>query len=584
MIRRLGNLRTSDAARLAGVLLASALTAACGGVAFPTGNTIDSGSSDGGGGAVGDGDGSATFGDGAGNDTVSWSDGSAGSALKVDFLWVIDHSPSMAKQQRYLADGMAKFVADVKATGKIDAQMAVVTVQQLVDPPSAGDGAVKQVGQFRHSAAQIYPYNAVEHHRAPCYMDGAQDPTTVSAQCRDGFDFTFSGGKNWLAPATSLLPSPDGGLSFGDGTVHFASPFADPAASNEWRCRTTAGAQFVTNANGSINAYCWRHCTSDAECQGVYQDPKMMCFAPGGDLVAAGCMRPPDTLDCPLAADTPAVLTNGYLGLFHCLANVGVSSTQQSGFEGALRSAWLALDPKGPNCPGGPGTPDCQTSQLLRPAALLVIIVVSDDDDCSVDLSLSLANGTMEEKDALKKLLPTEDWNRCQQAGDAGGGNQALNEGLCLYYKSKKPDPAAYLCPADCLPTDAGCLAEAAKNVVATAAIDKRYPEPNSFVPLFQSLKADPKMVRFVAISGDSQAASPAQKAVDRAAYFRSLRQNQSSGQAPYICRGKRGEAGFGGRYLRLVEAFGAQGTFINLCDEDALAVTLPAVVAGLVK
>ncbi len=130
--------------------------------------------------------------------------------VKLDFLWVIDHSTSMCKQQRILALGFDDFIKNLQALGQVDAQMAVVTVQQVADLPSMTGVSVKKIGEFNHTAATTFPPNCIEHYRAPCFTDLSADPsadsmTTPSPQCRDGFNFQFTAGKNYQPPATSLL-------------------------------------------------------------------------------------------------------------------------------------------------------------------------------------------------------------------------------------------------------------------------------------------------------------------------------------------------------------------------------------------
>ena len=550
--------------------------------------------------------------------------------VKLDFLWVIDHSPSMCKQQRDLSKAFTGFTDDLKALGQVDAQMAVVTVQQIADPPSATGVTVKTVGKFNNTPATNFPPNCIEHFRAPCYVSPSTDPTaandsssTASEDCRNQFEYSF----NPPSPPSSLCPGPP----YGAGTKSYVNPLGgahDTAQNNEWRCKNPQALSFVTNDNCSVNSYCWRHCTTNAECVNIFGEGAT-CYSPGNDASykEAGCLFPPPTSDCPdpskatqpcesdddcQEANTrcvgaagaklctpylPTVLKNDQLNLFHCIATVGASSSQQSGFEGGLRSAWMAIDPAGPNCPGGPviydddgnpqPNPNCQYAQLVRDDAYLVIVIVSDDDDCSVDLSLSLANSTDAEKTALKALLPTEDWNRCQWLGDAVGGNRALNEGNCLYVKSKKLTDAekdAYKCPSDCAPTDTACLAAAEVNVLANRSVDKRFAPVSDFVNRFKSLKTDPAHVIVAAISGDSSANDVQQKSKDLAMYFKSLRRNQAAGQSPYVCAGLRGESGYGSRYVELVNAFGANGIFANICEGANFTDALKGISSTILK
>ncbi len=591
--------------------------------------------------------------------------------VKLDFLWVIDHSTSMCKQQRILSQGFDDFIANLGKLGQVDAQMAVVTVQQIADPSTAsGSVTVKKVGEFNHTAATSFPPNCIEHYRAPCFVDPPNDATTPSEQCRAGFNFQFTAGKNYQTPATSLLnldgddPAVDAagkpqhaGPAYGDILKHYGPnlPAADTSPSNEWRCVQPSGLSQVTNDNGSVNSYCQRHCTSNEECQKIFNDASAICYTPGGlsgDPKTSGCMFPPNTTDCPNPNKTdgaacesddtcpaltkcvdhggkrtctpylPSVVKNDQLNLFHCISTVGASSTVQSGFEGGLRSAWTALDPAGPNCPGGvylldengdkqkgdDGTwlknPNCQFAQLVRDDAYLVIVVVSDDDDCSVDLKISLAYETPEEKAAVKAILPTEDWNSCQSKGDAVGGNRRLNEGNCLYIKSKQPNPADYKCPTDCIkgtPDYDACVVAAELNVQKNRAVDPRFAPVSDFVNRFKSLKADPARVIFAAISGDSDAqiyqdGKPAfdkdgfavpddfQRIVDTSVYFKALRRNIAAKQAPYVCAGTKGESGYGSRYIEMVNAFRENGIFANICSGSDFSAPLNGIASTILK
>ncbi len=547
------------------------------------------------------------------------SDGVSNGPRKYDFLWVIDHSSSMCKQQLALSAGFADFLEALKKNGEADVQMAVVTVQQIPDTSTAsGSVTVKKVGEFNHRAASAFPPNCIEHYRAPCFVDPPNDATTPSEQCRAGFNFQFTAGKNYQMPATSLLnmdgddPAVDSagkpqhaGPPYGDVLRHYAPYLAvpDDSKANEWRCVQPTALSQVTNDNGSINSYCQRHCSFDTECQKLLGNQSAICYTPGGtagDPKTSGCMLPPNTKDCPDVL--PSVVKNDQLDLFHCIATVGASSSVQSGFEGGLRSAWIALDPAGANCPGGPSiddgngksikNPDCQFAQLVRDDAYLVIVVVSDDDDCSVDLKISLAYESPDEKIAVKAILPTEDWNSCQSKGDAVGGNRRVNEGNCLYTKSKQPIPADYKCPADCVVGAAdydACVAAAELNVQKNRAVDPRFAPVSDFVNRFRGLKSDQAKVIFAAITGDSPAqafqggkpqfdkagsavADDAQKVTDASAFYKALRHNISARQAPYVCAGRNGESGYGSRYIEMASGFGQNGMVANICNDDLSA------------
>ena len=497
----------------------------------------------------------------------------AAAPKKYDILWVIDQSSSMVPHQRALAKALPQFLATLNGKGNVDVQTAVVTVQQIADTASATGVSVKKVGAFNQQPATSFPPNAMERYLAPCSLPMPNDVTTPSAQCRDGFDFAFTEGKAWVAPATSWLKAdaddPPGQATappYGDVVKHYAPnlPGKDLSPSNEWRC-SAAG----FSANGSFTGGCHRHCSSDKECQDVYGDATMICYTPGGAAGApttSGCMVPPDTKGCPEVA--PAILDNDHLDLFRCIATVGGAPSQLSGFEGGLRSAWIALDPVGANCPDAT---HCQNTQFIRPDATLVVVFVSDDDDCSVSLDYSLDDPD------VKVWLPMEDWGRCQSLGDAVGGNTALNEGNCLYVKSKQVKPDAYKCPGDCAALDAACLAEAAAHVAANARVDKRIAAVAEFAAKFKSLKAKPEQLIVAAISGDSadaqfvggqQLPASAQVRTDRAAYFRAMRVNGVAKAGPSMCASATAVSGYGSRYFQLAALLGDNGWAANLCDD----------------
>ena len=517
--------------------------------------------------------------------------------VKLDFLWVIDQSPSMCQEQRDLTKGFGDFIANLQKVGGIDAQMAVVTVQQIADIDKTQAGAVKAVGQFMHEAAKTFPPNCIEQLRAPCgggtdcAKACATDTSTAAAciqncadaQCTQSFSYTYN-----TTPLSSMCPV--------SGTETYNTP---PPAGADWRCYTVPPL-YTQNDNCSYNSYCWKHCTTNQECRDLYEPTvskdkqRMICYVPGGTTVEkAGCMFPPDTSDCPTADKLPAVLDQAHLNLFHCNAMVGASQTQESKFEGGFRSAWMALDPNGANCPhdaSGKPTSACQYKQLVRDGAYLIIVFVSDDDECSVNLNVDLDISTAAKKAALygdgvnKGYLPKDDMFKCQQLGDAIAGNSSLNEGYCEYRKSKDP---AILCPSDCrgktgveyttcmVPVNAMAVAKGFRRT------DARFAPVSEFVNRFKSLKSDPSHVLVASITGDALPIAATsttdegkvaqildQQHWDQVTYFRSLIHNVASGQSPYICAGgTRGTSGYGSRYIQLARAFGSNGVNASICS-----------------
>jgi hypothetical protein len=448
--------------------------------------------------------------------------------VKLDFLWVIDHSTSMCQEQRELAAGFTSFVKNLESLGTIDAQMAVVTVQQAPDPAGTTDtSSVKKVGAFLHSAAKTFPAQCIERVTVPCASDN---------QCgKSSFEFTYAN-----KTASSLCPAAA------------TATFANASAGNlTWKCTKPSLASNIANSNCSINAFCESRCKSDAECRATFEpkvavtQQKMICYAPGGDASIAGCMYPPDTSTCPTADKLPAVLKSrpnptdatvkGNLDLFRCIASPGISSTTEAGFEGGLRSAWMALDPFGPNCPRdakGEMTADCQFKQLVRDDAYLVIVFISDADDCSVRLDLPMASNA-----SYKTEITGFSTGTCALKGDQVGGNPVLNTALG---------------------------APTFNNFVAPV---------GDFVNRFRTLKSDPSRVMVAAITGDAvpiagtAAAIAAQLTTDRIEFYKSSVKPFFSSQSPYVCAGARGSADYGSRYLTLVQAFRENGVAFNICS-----------------
>jgi hypothetical protein len=513
-------------------------------------------------------------------------------AIKLDFLWVIDHSPSMCSHQLDLAKGFQDFVGQLQAAGQIDAQMAVVSVQQIPDvTPLASGGVIQKVGEFLHRAETKFPPNCIERFKMPC---------TDDSQCQKGMNFVQK--PDTICAASSLCT--EGGSLTKTWTNPNQSVSCNGDVTCDWRCKHPAVT--VSNDNCSINSYCQRHCKNDQECRDVFEpnvpaaQQRMKCYHPGGTPSNdSGCQFPAPTEDCPPSNELPSVLkatgpdlvltnpadpskkkTWKQLDLFRCIATVGASQTQESKFEGGLRSAWLALDPNGPNCPKDPkGLPTaaCQYKQLVRPDAYLVIVVVSDDDDCSVNLQIPLENKTPDQAAALKAILPKEVWDSCQQYGDGVAGNPWLNEGNCEYLKGK-PTTGVTVCPCDCRAMAAGspeqtaCKAQVAKDRDKYTKADFRFAGVNEFVNKFRTLKNDPGKVIFTAVTGYSTApggipTSNPKSYDDGVAYYKSKIKNIATGQTPYVCAGTRGDSGFGTRYVQMANAFKDNGLVLNICE-----------------
>lgn len=516
--------------------------------------------------------------------------------LKLDMLFVVDHSSSMCQEQRWIARGVAGFVATVAQQAKVllattaDIQAAVVTAQQVPDGKT-----IKKIGKFVHDPATNLPPSCIEKSKQPCMADG---------DCAKPKCFTFA-----TFDANSSM-CPQGGDSC-------LTPAA--LAASDWYCKSSPPEppnttnKMNNNDNCSVNTSCQLRCKTDDDCYAMFEPN----IPPGGKhkvrcntvVSPAGCMFGPETDGCPASEKLPGVLKQSeaveidigdgktkagtQLDLFRCNATVGANQEPEALFEGGLRSAWQALDPIGPNCPrdnNGAPTGSCQYDELVRAEAFLVVVLVSDDDDCSLNFELDPYLGDMtteEQKGLLLKLLPKELQRSCQVHNDRVAGNRDLLVGYCEAAKFKDPVDKKRKCPADC---DAiadkngqaykGCSAEAEASLAALLKDNPqgqlrswRFAAVSDFVNRLRSLKEDPSRVVFATVTGDAlkpaNAGAQWSKRNDRISYYRSLLRNNYGVQAPYVCSSALGEAGFGSRYIRLAEAFGCQGIVRNICDGD---------------
>ena len=254
--------------------------------------------------------------------------------VKLDFLWVLDHSPSMCQEQRELARGFKELTKALGTFGEgaIDAQMAVVTVQQAPDKTP-----VKGGGRFKHNPATVFPPNCFERIKTNCLSN---------SQCSNpvNYDFPSTGCSSLCASKTS-------------------NAHKKTLKAGKWKCngpKSETGAikaSKVSNLNCSLNTYCEASCqkgpSGDKFCCDLFEGGKdctVQCTVAGGGAGVGGCIFQPDTKKCAKYADLPAVIGQKELDKFPCIATVGAAQTQESKFEGGFRSAWKALDPDGPNC------------------------------------------------------------------------------------------------------------------------------------------------------------------------------------------------------------------------------------------
>jgi hypothetical protein len=325
---------------------------------------------------------------------------------------------------------------------------------------------------------------------------------------------------------------------------------------------------------------CTLVCDSAYDCKGrciaEFGHDAYRCLYPGGDASHSGCLLAPPTAHCPTngpkvldrgdhaccldpqsaacashEADTSATCTyfnrwkagewagdpewkalaqdivyeRVFLLLSTCMAMVGTGQPPCGNQEQGLQAAWLALDPDGENAD--------QAKAFLRPDALLLIVVVSTEDDCSTTSPIAA--------ELFPQCACLADTNGCRADGTCG-----------------------------ITTLDLGGLRKDARVLVPTS----------SFVNHFKSLKANPSMVYFAAITGDVIPATPTSPnlpdgslpAVDdiRARYFDCKCPQPKTPYSPmtYACQSSTGKADLGKRYIDVAAAFGeGHGMFANICE-----------------
>lgn len=578
----------------------------------PTGNDV-------GGGAMADAAG--------GQDAAVGEDAAGGApgALKIDFLFVMDQSPSMAGAQVALAHGIDKFVAALaKFGGGIDARAAVITAQQVPDKAT-----LKIPGRFMYTPATSLPATAIARVHMACTSDD---------DCAKGAPWQAPQTSIWTNVSPSLCVGPKGGVW----------PAAGGGKGN-WKCKGVSSGSLKTNTNCSLNSYCRSWCDATASDGGKAQCEALLgagaiCSMPTGTPSDKdGCLRPPPVGDCPAADTMPAVMSGADLGKsLRCAVSVGVAQTMESSFEGPLRAAWMALDADGPNCAfdacvaalrtccgdggtwcakdknadkcaadkkvwcdplaGSKGAPaeQCQAKALLRQDARLVLIVLSDDDDASIAPNLNPLDPGVASKEV---------WLNAQSYGDAIAGNLELNEAACVRARIQDPE---VVCPTDCAigsktVNKAGeakcangcsdgsadrkaCLSAAEAGVMKFAKGGAKPTAGWQFAPIatwveaFKGMKNNPSMVWAAVIAGDSLAGDETQRHVDRVAAYTARLKDVGPGQAPYLCNGPLGPANPSRRLAAFAKGFGDQGLFYNFCDAGDLGDVLAEIVTQAAK
>lgn len=336
-----------------------------------------------------------------------------------------------------------------------------------------------------------------------------------------------------------------------------------------WRCKPPSqGASGLTNPNGSLNSMCRLICQTDADCA-VELDGQHKCTPFDAKLHV--CLAPPDVAGCPAVLpdfvdeEVAASMGSTVSEVFRCMAIVGALSTQSAQFEQGLRTATLALDVNGPNA--------AQAKGFLRPDAYQVVIFLSDEEDCST-------SDHMPASFVKDGSLQLEARQLCGLLGDTDGKGP-LGEDLAQspYPPSNWRDPSGR-----------GPL------------------EPvGTFVNALRAINSDPSRVLVAGIVGDvvmSPDGNPAKgdptgalvcpttagqdlemcyaERVD--AYLRSKGAPGPSAKSSYVCQSAVGQADWGGRYLKLVSAFGRNGVATNICNAGGFSAALEQIAETILR
>lgn len=272
-----------------------------------------------------------------------------------------------------------------------------------------------------------------------------------------------------------------------------------------WECQVPGGVQ--TFPNGSVNSSCIKRCTTTQECVDAF-DANHLCKGGGGQF--SFCQLKEDTTGCDSFTLQSGIMTNSTPNLetvFRCVATVGTIQGSVSPENSAQIEQGLkaAMLALDVN-----GTRSEQAKAFLRSDAFLAIVFVSDEDDCSHKPGVIYGF-----EDFAKCALKTE---TLVPVGD-----------YVAFFKGLKPD-------------DPG------KVIVATIAGDAKIAGLN-LSPSDPGFNIHPDVVK------------------ERQEYLSSKATTGQEGT--YICNSDNGRSDYGRRYREMVDKFGSNGVFANICEGD---------------
>jgi len=555
-----------------------------------------------------------------------------GKPVKVDILWVVDDSGSMCQEQASLGNSFRSFMNVLKLAGRIDPHIAITTTnmcdKKVYIKGKWRDNPAAIRGKFVYHPATSFPAGCIINNVQECYADKdcAKDWSckgSVSSldmyicdnpneKPKDQLQVVTVNPRSYCVrrcdrEAQPLLCSNQFGESktCSDLCKNGPCAVADCVASglgtdeecakvcsitntcdakcemffkDQAKCGQVCGAaadQCFTTCAGHYNdrrewqkgifdkhdVECGVMCNADPGCDSLcaaqFGGRNVKCVYPGGDKQGSGCMKYPDTSVCPKNLGSKYNILDNKLSekwfqawkngewvgdpawkdlkdeqvrdkvfeqLFKCMATVGATQYPCANQEMGLRAALQAVNTSGENAD--------QAKAFLRDDAYLMVVIVSDEDDCSTD-----------------KILSGNDAVRC----------------ACLNDKNGCPDQPGMPCDAK----NAGPLLPV-----------------TSIVNQIKSLKPDPSMVLFAAITGEPIPQSdvtplpPADEKATLGRYYDcKCRTNGHNQSLNYICKSNQGISDFGSRYVLAAKCFNTHGVVSNICNDSGLEDALKDIV-----
>jgi hypothetical protein len=498
-------------------------------------------------------------------------------AVKVDFLWVIDNSSSMCQEQTALFQSVGDFMDKIEEYVNIDYRIAVVTTDVK---------SKDHYGKFRHHRTTLFPFACGEEQVRECLEGEGGDVSCQSTygRCSDGTLCVID-------PATQSGDCANGSVCTPNGPG--------------WICADAPeNLDALINCNGSVNATCERECHTavtipselqcvptdseevcdekkaavlalqeaqqredNAECEEEFtlddpstqdvnesteasklclDDPdqcKYKCLPIGKNSV---CILQPGAKQCQDSdklkaimledngTEVPFLLPNNARELFPCIAIVGAEQGHNARNEEAFFATILALDKNGPNA--------AQAKEFLRDEAYLAIVFLSDEDDGSAATDCKPDNS----KDKWTNACITYD--------------EAIKP--CKYLKAVSDDK---------------------DNKGKLMTVDDA-------VNAVKALKGDAGRILVASIVGDSVSDDPTQVALEQQLY----KDSKCGGDTcptwaahmkkSTICTAPGVSAEYGERYIHFTERFGDNGIITNICDDQGIAPALDKIALRIVK